>query len=248
MPPTKTYFISDFHLGIPDEKASRERELKIIRWLDSVKHDAAEIYLLGDVFDFWYEYKEVIPKGYTRLLGKMAELSDKGITLHYFTGNHDMWVFDYFTKELGIKIYSTPIQRNIHGKIFFIGHGDGLGPGDLKYKFIKKVFASKVCRWLFRWIHPDVGMAVGNYFSRKSRIVTGDYDDIYKGDDNEYLMQFCREKLLKEHIDYFLFGHRHMVIDKMINEKSRYINLGDWIRHFMYAEFDGKELKLLKFE
>ncbi len=243
----KIYFISDFHLGVPDAKASRERELRIVRWLDNVKYDAAEIYLLGDVFDFWFEYRHAIPKGFIRLQGKLAALSDSGIKLHYFTGNHDMWVFDYLPSEIGMELYRKPIVREIDGKKFCIGHGDGLGPGDHKYKFIKKVFASKMCQWLFARIHPNAGIALANYWSRKSRIATGTYDEVYKGDDKEYLVVFAKEELKKQHVDYFIFGHRHLVIDKMVSEKSRYINLGDWIKFNTYAVWDGKELQLLTF-
>lgn len=243
----KIYFISDFHLGVPDAKASRERELRIVRWLETVKSDAAEIYLLGDVFDFWFEYKHAIPKGFIRLQGKLAELADAGVQLHYFTGNHDMWVFDYLPAEIGMDIYRKHIIREIDGKKFFIGHGDGLGPGDHKYKFIKKVFASPICQWLFARIHPNTGIAIASYWSRKSRIATGQYDDHYKGDDKEYLVVFATEELKKQHIDFFIFGHRHLVIDKQVGENSRYINLGDWIRYNTYAVWDGHQLLLQTF-
>jgi UDP-2,3-diacylglucosamine hydrolase len=243
----KIYFLSDFHLGVPDAKASRIRELRIVQWLDSVKKDAAEIYLLGDVFDFWFEYRHAVPKGFIRLQGKLAELSDSGIKLHYFTGNHDMWVFDYLPSEIGMELYRKPIVREIDGKKFFIGHGDGLGPGDYKYKFIKKVFASKICQWLFARIHPNEGIALAHYWSRKSRIATGNYDEHYKGDDKEYLVVFAKEELKKQHIDFFIFGHRHLVIDMTVGENSRYINLGDWIKFNTYAVWDGRQLNLLTF-
>lgn len=243
----KIYFLSDFHLGVPDAKASRIRELRIVQWLDSVKKDAAEIYLLGDVFDFWFEYRHAVPKGFIRLQGKLAELSDSGIKLHYFTGNHDMWVFDYLPSEIGMELYRKPIVREIDGKKFFIGHGDGLGPGDYKYKFIKKVFASKICQWLFARIHPNAGIALAHYWSRKSRIATGNYDEHYKGDDKEYLVVFAKEELKKQHIDFFIFGHRHLVIDMTVGENSRYINLGDWIKFNTYAVWDGRQLNLLTF-
>lgn len=244
----KIYFISDFHLGVPDQASSREREKRIIRFLNVAAKDAAEIYLLGDMFDFWFEYEHVVPKGFIRLLGKLAELSDSGIRLNYFTGNHDMWAFDYLPEETGLIIFRKPEIRELNGKLFFIGHGDGLGPGDHKYKFIKKVFESRICQWLFARIHPNCGIAIANYWSRKSRIATGNFDDQYKGDDKEYLVVFCKEKLKEQHIDYFIFGHRHMIIDLKIGETSRYINLGDWIRDYTYAVWDGNELKLEKFE
>ena len=188
------------------------------------------------------------PRGYVRLLGKLAELSDSGIKIHYFTGNHDMWVFDYIPEEIGATLYREPIVRTYSGKKFFIGHGDGLGPGDHGYKFIKKVFASKLCQWLFARFHPNFGTWLANYFSRKSRIATGTSDEIYHGDDKEFLMIFCNDFIKKEHIDYFIFGHRHLVLDKKIGTDSRYINLGEWITQSSYAVFDGENFELKKFE
>jgi UDP-2,3-diacylglucosamine hydrolase len=246
-PGKKIYFISDFHLGVPNDTDSRKREEKIVSWLNSIKHDAQILYLMGDVFDYWFEYKEVVPRGYVRLLGKLAELSDAGVEMHYFTGNHDMWVFDYLPKEIGLQVHRAPIQKEYNGKKFFLGHGDGLGPGDFGYKFIKKVFANKLSQWLFARVHPNTGIGLMKFFSRKSRIATGTSDDVYLGDDKEWLMIYCREVLQKEHYDYFIFGHRHLPLDKQLNGQSRYINLGEWINHFTYAVFDGQELLLKKF-
>jgi UDP-2,3-diacylglucosamine hydrolase len=243
----KIYFISDFHLGVPNDKDSRKREDKIVAWLNSISHDVQILYLMGDVFDYWFEYKEVVPRGYVRLLGKLAELSDSGVEMHYFTGNHDMWVFDYLPKEIGLQVHRAPIQKEYNGKKFFLGHGDGLGPGDFGYKFIKKVFANKLSQWLFARVHPNTGIGLMKFFSRKSRIATGTSDDVYLGDDKEWLMIFSREVLQKEHYDYFIFGHRHLPLDKQLNDRSRYINLGEWINHFTYAVFDGHELLLKKF-
>ena len=247
LPGKKIYFISDFHLGVPNDKDSRKREDKIVAWLNSISKDVQILYLMGDVFDYWFEYKEVVPRGYVRLLGKLAELSDAGVELHYFTGNHDMWVFDYLPKEIGLQIHRAPIQKEYNGKKFFLGHGDGLGPGDFGYKFIKKVFANKLAQWLFARVHPNTGIGLMKFFSRRSRIATGTSDDVYLGDDKEWLMIFSREILQKEHYDYFIFGHRHMPLDKQLSDKSRYINLGEWINHFTYAEYDGAELSLKKF-
>ena len=244
----KIYFISDFHLGVPNDKDSRKREDKIVAWLNSISHDVQILYLMGDVFDYWFEYKEVVPRGYVRLLGKLAELSDAGVEMHYFTGNHDMWVFDYLPKEIGLQIHRSPIQREYNGKKFYLGHGDGLGPGDFGYKFIKKVFANKLSQWLFARVHPNTGIGLMKFFSRRSRIATGASDDVYLGDDKEWLMIFSREVLQKEHYDYFIFGHRHMPLDKQLNNQSRYINLGEWINHFTYAVFDGQQLQLKKFD
>ncbi len=244
----KIYFISDFHLGVPDKASSLEREKKIVRWLDVIKKDAAILYLMGDVFDYWFEYKHAVPKGYVRLLGKLAELSDSGVEMHYFTGNHDMWVFDYFPEEIGLQLHREPIQKEYNHKKFFLGHGDGLGPGDHGYKFIKKVFANRFSQWLFARLHPNAGISLMRYFSKKSRIATGNDDAQFLGDDKEWLVIHSKEILQKEHFDYFIFGHRHLPLDIKLNEKSRYINLGEWINHFMFAEFDGVNIHLKKFE
>lgn len=246
-PGKKIYFISDFHLGVPNDTDSRKREDKIVAWLNSISNDVEILYLMGDVFDYWFEYKEVVPRGYVRLLGKLAELSDVGVEMHYFTGNHDMWVFDYLPKEIGLQIHRAPIQMEYNGKKFFLGHGDGLGPGDYGYKFIKRVFANKLAQWLFARIHPNTGIGLMKFFSRRSRIATGTSDDFYLGDDKEWLMIYSREVLQTEHYDYFIFGHRHMPLDKALSDKSRYINLGEWINHFTYAVYDGQELQLKKF-
>ncbi|MFZ7115911.1 MAG: UDP-2,3-diacylglucosamine diphosphatase [Bacteroidota bacterium] len=241
----KIYFASDFHLGVPTYEKSLEREKKIVKWLDTIKSDAEEIYLLGDVFDFWFEYKTVVPRGYVRLLGKIAELSDSGIKIHYFTGNHDMWTFDYLEKELNVTIYRAPIEINYNNRSFYIGHGDGLGPGDHGYKFIKKVFASKVCQWLFARLHPNFGIGIANYFSKKSRIATGTSDEKFLGDEKEWLVIYSKEILAKKHFDYLIFGHRHLPLDIKI-DSSRYINLGDWIQYFTYGVFDGEKFELKK--
>ena len=246
-PGKKIYFISDFHLGVPNATDSSKREDIIVSWLNSISNDAQILYLMGDVFDYWFEYKEVVPRGYVRLLGKLAELSDAGVELHYFAGNHDMWVFDYLPKEIGLQIHRDPIQRDYNGKKFFLGHGDGLGPGDFGYKCIKKFFSNKLAQWLFARIHPNTGIGLMKFFSRRSRLATGTSDDIYLGDDKEWLMIYSREILKREHYDYFIFGHRHMPLDKQLNGQSRYINLGEWINHFTYAVFDGQELMLKKF-
>jgi UDP-2,3-diacylglucosamine hydrolase len=244
----KIYFASDFHLGVPDKQSSLIREKKIIRWLNQASEDAEEIWLLGDLFDFWFDYKKVVPRGFVRLLGKMAEIVDSGIPITVFTGNHDMWFFDYLQEEIGVTLYRGTVSRTWAGKKFLIGHGDGLGPGDKGYKLIKKVFSNKVCQWLFRWIHPDIGIGIADYFSGKSRASTGDYDKIYLGDDKEWLVIYAKEVLKSQHYDYFIFGHRHLPIDIEVGDNSRYINLGEWINYFTYAVFDGQELKLLSYE
>ncbi|HNW70457.1 MAG TPA: UDP-2,3-diacylglucosamine diphosphatase [Bacteroidales bacterium] len=240
----KIYFVSDCHFGIPDTRSSLVREKKFIDWLEMIKADASEIYILGDLFDFWFEYKTVIPKGYTRLLGKLAELTDSGIKIHLFTGNHDMWMFGYFPQELGIDIIRQPVIKDLNGLKVFIGHGDGLGPGDHGYKFIKKIFANNACQWLYARLHPNFAIGMGLYFSRRSRLARGENDLIYKGEDGERQIIFAKEKIKSEHFDLFILGHRHLPLDLKIAENTRYINLGDWLVHFSYAELDGKNFML----
>lgn len=244
----KIYFASDFHLGIDAKLTSQEREKKIVRWLDFIQHDAHEIYLVGDVFDFWFEYRNVVPKGYVRLFGKLAELRDQGIPIFFFIGNHDMWMFRYFETEFGIPIIRKPIVKEWNGKKFFIGHGDGLGPGDYGYKFIKKIFANPICQFLFGSIHPTWGMGLANFWSQKSRAVSP-ADLKFLGEKNEWLLQFCNEKIDKLDADYFIFGHRHLPIDYTLkNGTSRYINIGEWMHACSYAVFDGNDVKIHFFE
>jgi UDP-2,3-diacylglucosamine hydrolase len=243
-PQQKIYFLSDFHLGSPDYEQSLVREKKVVAFLDSIKDSAAMIFIVGDIFDFWYEYKQVVPKGYVRLLGKLAELTDRGISIHFFVGNHDMWMRGYFEKELNIPVYHHPKVFEWNGKRFYIGHGDGLGPGDHGYKFLKKIFRNPLCQWLFGLLHPTWGIGLANYFSRKSREKTGTSDQHFLGEENEWLIIYCKEILAKEHFDYLVFGHRHYPIDFKLNENSRYINLGDWISNFTYASFDGTHMQL----
>lgn len=242
----KIFFASDFHLGVPNHASSRHREDKIVRWLDSIKAEAAEIYLLGDIFDFWFEYATVIPKGFVRLQGKLAELSDSGIQITMFKGNHDMWMFEYFTQELGIKIISDELVLQKNGKRFFLHHGDGLGPGDAKYKLLKKFFRSGLCQWLFARLHPNFGVGVAQRWSMSSRIAN-DKKEAFVSQEQEWLVTFCKEILGKEHYDYLIFGHRHLPLDIRLAENSRYINLGEWINHFSYAMFDGETVELKYF-
>ena len=246
-PNKKIYFASDFHLGVPSYEKSLVREKLIVKWLDEVKTDAHEIYLMGDVFDFWFEYKHAVPKGFIRLLGKIAEIVDSGIPVTLFTGNHDMWMFDYLTKELGVTIHREPITREYSGKKFYLGHGDGLGPGDHGYKFIKKIFSNSFSQWLFARLHPNFGIGMAHYWSRKSRASQSPKDESFKGEDSEWLALYSKDILKKEHFDYFIFGHRHLPLDIKLSEKSRYINLGEWVNHTTYAVFDGSTLELKKY-
>ena len=240
----KIYFLSDFHLGAPNATDSLLREKKIIRFLEEIKTDAAQIFIVGDLFDFWYEYKKVVPRGYVRILGKLAAITDAGIPVHFFVGNHDMWMKDYFQQELNIPVYFEPVNFEFNGKKFLVGHGDGLGPGDKGYKFIKQLFRNKACKWLFGVLPPALGMGIAHYFSRKSRAQTGQTDEKFLGEDKEWLIIYCKQLLQKEYYDYLIFGHRHLPIDFALTEKSRYINLGDWIKYFSYAVFDGQNLEL----
>lgn len=244
----KIYFVSDFHLGIPNHDSSLQREKLFVNWLDEVKKDASAIYLMGDIFDFWFEYKTVVPKGFVRLLGKLAEITDAGIPVHLFRGNHDVWAFNYLQKEVGIQLHRKPEIHDFNGKIFYLAHGDGLGPGDNGYKFLKKVFELKLNQWLFRWIHPEWGTRLGLYFSRRSRIA-----NIIKEGGKENTNGFEKEMLYhyakgifqnNPAIDYFIFGHRHLPVIKPLNDKAQVVVLGDWITNFTFAVFDGREVSL----
>ncbi|BAO75456.1 UDP-2,3-diacylglucosamine hydrolase [Winogradskyella sp. PG-2] len=229
-------------------EASRPREKKFVAWLDEIKQDAAAIFLLGDLFDFWFEYKTVVPKGFARTLGKLAEIADSGIPIHYFVGNHDLWMNGYFEEELGIPVYHKPQEFKIQNSEFFIGHGDGLGPGDKGYKRMKKVFISPFFKWLFKWGHPDIGMRIAQYFSVKNKMISGDDDAKFLGEDNEWLAVYSKRKLEEKHRDYFVFGHRHLPLEIQLNESSKYINLGDWIQYYTYGVFDGESFQLKTFQ
>ena len=243
----KIYFASDNHLGAPTSEASRPREQKFVAWLDDIKQDAAAIFLLGDLFDFWFEYGSVVPKGFTRTLGKLAEISDSGIPIHYFVGNHDLWMHGYFEDELGVPVYHQPKEFTFNDKSFFIGHGDGLGPYDKGYKRMKKVFTNPVFKWLFRWLHPDLGVKIAQYMSVKNKLISGVEDSKFLGEDNEWLILYSKKKLEEKHSDYFVFGHRHLPLEIQLNETSKYINLGDWIQYYTYGEFDGVNFELKKY-
>ncbi|AKA34900.1 UDP-2,3-diacylglucosamine diphosphatase [Flagellimonas lutaonensis] len=243
----KIYFASDNHLGAPSAVESLPREKKFVAWLDLVKKDAEAIFLMGDLFDFWFEYKKVVPKGFTRTLGKLAELTDSGISVFYFVGNHDLWMNGYFEEELNIPVFRRPQELTINNTAFFIGHGDGLGPGDKGFKRMKKVFTNPFAKWLFRWLHPDLGVRLAQYLSVNNKIISGEADAQYLGEDKEWLVQYCKRKLEGQHYDYFVFGHRHLPLEIDLNGKSTYVNLGDWIKYFTYGVFDGEEMKLLTF-
>jgi UDP-2,3-diacylglucosamine hydrolase len=242
----KIFFASDFHLGAPNKSESLERELKIVRWMDQIKQDAHAVFFMGDIFDFWFEYKSTIPKGFIRFQGKLAEFVDNQIPVYFFTGNHDMWMFDYFKEELAIPIFRKNVEFEINDKKFLIGHGDGLGPGDNTYKVLKRVFANKACQWLFARIHPNLAFKIANNWSRRSRVRSIKKEENFG--EEEYLLIYCREQEKISHHDYYIFGHRHLPLEIQVTQNSSYVNLGEWVNYYSYAEFDGKNLHLKYFE
>jgi len=242
----KIYFASDQHFGIPSVEDSRVREKKFVLWLDQIKKDAEALFLLGDLFDFWFEYKRVVPKGFVRVLGKLAEIRDSGIPIYFFVGNHDLWMENYFETEFDIPTYREPKEFVLNDKTFLIGHGDGLGPGDKGYKRMKKVFTNPFSKWLYRWLHPDIGMDLAQYLSTKNKLISGDEDIKFLGVENEWLALYAKRKLETKHYDYFVFGHRHLPMEIEVGKNSTYINTGDWISHFTYAVFDGEKMELKK--
>lgn len=246
-PGKKLYFASDFHLGAPDAQGSLEREQKIVKWLESIKDDAQAIFFVGDIFDFWFEYKHTVPKGFLRFQSKLLELSDLGIKLFFFTGNHDMWMFDYFEKELNIPIIREPVSFSVNSKDFFVGHGDGLGPGDHVYKFIKGVFSNPFFQWLFQWVHPNVGMWIANTWSSNSRLSHVGKEDHFRGED-EWLIIYSKEKEKEKHHDFYIFGHRHLVSEYPIDTQTTYFNLGEWVTQYNYLVFDGENASMHVFD
>ncbi len=247
LPPNKKiYFASDFHLGAPNHATSRKREDRIVQWLETIKHDAAHIFLMGDLFDFWFEFKSVVPKGFVRFLGKLAQLSDEGIPITVFTGNHDMWMFGYFEQELGIVVNRKPATYTVGKERFYLAHGDGLGPGDKVYQFLKKVFENRFFHWVFRTVHPDFGNWVATTWSSKSRHHNTTGEEDFRGED-EWLWQYAKEIEAKTHHNYYIFGHRHLPLELEVAENSKYINIGEWINYYTYGVYDGKKMELVKF-
>jgi UDP-2,3-diacylglucosamine hydrolase len=244
----KIYFASDQHFGAPTHQDSLIREKKFVAWLDSIKQNAEALFLLGDLFDFWFEYKTVVPKGFVRVLGKLAEIKDSGIPIYFFVGNHDLWMSDYFQTELGIPVYHNNQVFTFNHKKFLIGHGDGKGPGDIGYKRMKKVFTNPISKKLFSWLHPDIGVRLAQYLSVKNKLISGDEDVKFLGEDNEWLVQYAKRKLQTQHFDYFVFGHRHLPMIISVGTDSQYINLGDWIGYFSYGVFDGTTFELKTYQ
>lgn len=246
----KIYFLSDLHLGAPDHQKSLEREYKLLRFLKRAEQDAQAIFLVGDSFDFWFEYKLAVPKGFVRFLAALASLKEKGIQVYVFTGNHDLWMEDYLIQEIGAVVYQDKLELICESegssKNFFLAHGDGLGPGDTKYKLLKKIFTHPLCKWLFRWLHPDIGIKIAQLWSRHT--FTDPAIEVFHGEDKEWLIQYCKRKMTEKHFDYFIMGHRHLPMEIKLSEQSIYVNLGDWIVNCNYATYDGNSLKLIKYE
>ncbi len=241
----KIYFASDVHLGAPGINNHRRHEQRFVSWLDEIKHDAQTIYLMGDIFDFWFEYKSVVPRGFTRFLGKLSEITDSGIPVHFFTGNHDVWIFDYLPSECGVTVHHHPIIIDIDDKRFYLGHGDGLGKYDPKYNLLKKLFTNKAAQRCFSLLHPSIGTFIATKWSGQSRKSNVEkHGTQFYGPDQEYSILYAKDLLKTEHIDYFIMGHRHIALDLPLNEYSRIIHLGDWIQLFSYASFDGKDVTL----
>ena len=244
---SRIYFASDFHLGVPDKASSLEREKAVVRWLNMAARDADEIYLLGDVFDYWWEYKEVVPRGYTRLLGKLSELTDSGLPIHFFIGNHDIWTFGYLEEEVGLKVHREPLRTELQGKRMFLGHGDGLGPVPWKDRFMKAAFHHPLPQWIWSRFHPNFSVGLGQRFSLKSRMAHSEGDQAFHGE-KEYLTQFCKSILEKEYFDYFVFGHRHLPLDIDLGHGSKYINLGEWVMERSYGVMENGNLRLESFK
>ncbi len=241
----KIYFLSDVHLGAPVLSNHRERELQLVNWLEEIRPECGILCLLGDIFDFWFEYKRAVPKGYIRFLAKICEYTDQGIPVHFFTGNHDIWAFDYLSEECGVSLHTHNEIFRINGKKLLVGHGDALNPQDKGYLFLYRLFHHRFLQKCFRWIHPDLGILLAQKWSSHSRLENGKIEaDTFRGEEQEEIVRFCKQTLENKHFDYFIFGHRHIPIDLPLTNHSRYINTGDWITWFTYAVFDGETANL----
>jgi UDP-2,3-diacylglucosamine hydrolase len=241
------YFASDFHLGSPNFAESRKREDRIVRWLNAIEPDCAELFLMGDVFDFWFEYRTVVPKGFIRFQGKLAAMADAGIKIRFFKGNHDMWVDDYFSMEMGMEIVSDELVIERNGRKFFLHHGDGLGPGDKKYKMLRKIFRNPLCQWLFSLVPPVIGLGIANKWSHSSK-AGSKTEGVFESVEKEWLAVYAKEQLRVAHYDYFIFGHRHLPLEIDLGQGSIYVNTGEWLKYNSYAVFDGTDLRLEYFE
>ncbi len=240
------YFASDFHLGLKVTSYPAQREKLVVEWLDSIAGDAKEIYLVGDIFDFWWEYKKVVPRGFTRFLGKISELTDSGVEIHFFTGNHDMWIGDYLNQECGMILHTKPLTTTINNKVYYIAHGEGLGVNDLSYQVLLWIFRNNFMRRLYSMLHPRWGIGLAHWWSLKSRLAKN-YSKEFTGPENENLFRHANKILEKENIDYFIFGHRHIALDHEIGNKSRLFMLGNWFDEPSYLKVSGEELELISF-
>lgn len=236
--------MSDAHLGFPNHAESLKREKKLVSFLKETASDATEIFLLGDIFDFWFEYRHVVPRNFTRLLGTLGELSDKGIKVHFFTGNHDLWTFGYLEQECGVILHRDRLIAEFNGKRFFMAHGDGMGPGDKGYKRLKMIFTSRTLQWMFARFHPNFAFWIGRRWSYNSRMKEKPEDFSFKGEEQERLLQYAIRKNESDPYDCFVFGHRHVPYHKIIGNNTHFVMLGDWLHHFTYAVFDGNEIQL----
>lgn len=239
----KIYFVSDVHLGAPALSNNHERELRFARWLDSINTDVEALYLMGDIFDFWWEYKKVVPRGFTRILGRIASLTDRGIPVYFFPGNHDLWVFDYLPSELGVVVHHQEIVKEIGGKRFFLAHGDGLDAADVGYNRLKKIFTNKKLQWLYSRLHPNFALNIAHKWSKSSRTAKFEKEDEFNVN-VDGIYKFAESFLKKEQIDYFIFGHRHKMVYYPMNESTSFVLLGDWIKNFSYGVFDGDKFEL----
>lgn len=242
----KIYFVSDVHLGAPALSNNHERELRFAHWLDFISDDVQELYLMGDIFDFWWEYKKVVPRGFTRILGRIANLTDRGIPVHFFPGNHDLWVFDYLPSELGVIVHKEELVSVIRDKKFFLAHGDGLDSSDTGYIRLKKIFSNKKLQWLFSRLHPNFALHIAHQWSKSSRTAKFDKEEEFNVN-NDGMYKFAQSFLKQESVDFFIFGHRHKMIDIQLTENSRFVLLGDWIKNFSYGVFDGEKFELKKY-
>lgn len=240
------YFIADAHLGSLATEHKRTQERRLVRFLDDIKDKAEAVYMLGDMFDFWYEYRYAVPKGYTRFLGKISELTDMGVEVHFFTGNHDIWAYSYLREECGVILHRRALTTEINGNVFYLAHGDQMGEKTFGFRFIQSIFHSKICQTLFSSLHPRWGIDFGLKWAKHSRLKREDgKEPPYLGEDKETLVQWSKEFIKQSpEINYFIFGHRHIELDLYLSKTTRLLILGDWISQYTYAVYDGKNIEL----
>lgn len=244
----RVYFISDAHLGSRMLSDPRAHERKLVAWLDRVKEDARAVYMVGDMFDFWFEYRTVVPKGFVRFLGKVAELADMGIEMHFFTGNHDLWTFGYLEQEVGVQVHRRAERVQLGDKCALIAHGDGLSSDDHAFKLLRSIFHSRTCQRLFRLVPPQIGQNFGYAWAKKNREKLRPEDTEYKGEAAEPLVLYAKRYLATHpDVDMVIFGHRHIQLDLQLHGGKRVVVLGDFISLFTYGVFDGENFWLENF-